>query len=233
MSHIYPEIQNELFQLQENIENVAKTFAKPVPSGVKEELLRKIKSTPQEEKEEETIIHSIAPTKKREIFSVMNIAASILFLIAASFIALFIQTKNENQEVLAQAELQKENADSLAALNKKNLAILEHVSNTNTKEIELAGTDKYSSSSAKVFWNSNTSEVYAILEDLEELPQEYQYQLWALVDGVPVDMGAYDNQKVYFEKGSIEKAMAFAITIENRGGVETPTLDKMVVYGEI
>jgi len=58
-----------------------------------------------------------------------------------------------------------------------------------------------------------------------------QYQLWAIVDGVPVDAGLLEtNAPVAFVKmKNIPKAQAFAITLENTGGNKTPTMPIYVV----
>ena len=65
---------------------------------------------------------------------------------------------------------------------------------------------------------------------------EHQYQLWALVDGVPVDLGVFDaegNGIGFKDMKSIGKAQAFAVTLEPKGGSKNPTLDQMVVMGAI
>lgn len=230
MSHIYPEILEEVQSLQDNIESLAKSVARPVPNRVKSDLMDKIKSIPQEVNVSKGKVVSI---QKERSFPMMKIAAAILFLISASFITLFIQSENQNSQLISKVESQTKFTDSLQIANNVSKSILNHISNPSTKEVALNGTENFLKESAKVFWNSNTKEVYAILEGLTALPKDQQYQLWALIDGVPVDMGAYDNEKVYFEKDRIENAMAFAITIEKRGGVTSPTLSNMVVYGEI
>ncbi len=62
-----------------------------------------------------------------------------------------------------------------------------------------------------------------------------QYQLWAIVNGKPVDAGTFDmGEGVSFVKlKTIPKAEAFAITLEKRGGSETPTMNAMFVMGNV
>ena len=67
------------------------------------------------------------------------------------------------------------------------------------------------------------------------LAQENQYQLWAIIDGKPVDAGVFDNNF----KGLLKMkdvgtgAATFAVTIEPRGGRQTPTLETMQVAGNV
>ncbi len=87
---------------------------------------------------------------------------------------------------------------------------------------------------ADVLWNAETEMVYVDVKNLPQPPSDKQYQLWALVNGKPVDMGVFDITEV--NKGlqrmqKIPGADAFAVTLEKRGGVPSPTMDQMFVYG--
>ena len=65
---------------------------------------------------------------------------------------------------------------------------------------------------------------------------EHQYQLWALVDGKPVDLGVFDmnaDDDGMVRMKAIENAQAFAVTLERRGGSSVPTMEQMMVLGTI
>ena len=65
-------------------------------------------------------------------------------------------------------------------------------------------------------------------------PSDKQYQLWAIVDGKPVDAGIIgDCNGGLCKLKNIPKASAFAITLEKKGGSPTPTLTAMFVMGAI
>ena len=99
--------------------------------------------------------------------------------------------------------------------------------------IILNGTQTSPDSKAVIYWNPVYEEVYLSSANLAELPQDQQYQLWALIDGQPVDAGVFDAEVGTFQimKG-IAKADAFAVTVEKAGGSPSPTLETMKVYGE-
>ncbi len=65
--------------------------------------------------------------------------------------------------------------------------------------------------------------------------QDKQYQLWAIVDGHPVDAGIFDMDKdlSFVKLKTIPKAEAFAITLEKKGGSITPNMDAMYVMGKV
>ena len=77
--------------------------------------------------------------------------------------------------------------------------------------------------------------------DITNLPSpaaDKQYQLWAIVDGAPVDMGVFDlasaeTDTTFQNVPFIENPQAFAVTLEPKGGSTNPTLDQMYVVGNV
>ena len=69
---------------------------------------------------------------------------------------------------------------------------------------------------------------------MPKLPSDQQYQLWALIDSKPKDLGVFDatDDKVILKMKNTQKAQAFAITIEKKGGSPSPTLQKMQSLGK-
>jgi anti-sigma-K factor RskA len=60
--------------------------------------------------------------------------------------------------------------------------------------------------------------------------------LWALVDGKPVDLGVFDADDTLIglkAMKSIGVLQTFAVTLEPRGGSVAPTLEKLMVLGNI
>jgi len=90
-------------------------------------------------------------------------------------------------------------------------------------------------SQTTIYWDTVSKDVYLSVNELPAAPAQQQYQLWAIVDGKPVDAGVFDlaagPSLVKMKK--IPKAQAFAITLEKRGGSPTPTMEKMFVFGKV
>jgi anti-sigma-K factor RskA len=91
------------------------------------------------------------------------------------------------------------------------------------------------SSMATVYWNTESKEVYLLVNQLPMPVPDKQYQLWAIVDGHPVDEGIFNMDKdlSFVKLKTIQKAEAFAITLEKKGGSTTPTMDAMYVMGKV
>ncbi|HUQ66477.1 MAG TPA: anti-sigma factor [Flavitalea sp.] len=91
------------------------------------------------------------------------------------------------------------------------------------------------SSATTVYWDTRTKDVYLAVNRLPAPESGKQYQLWAMVDGKPVDAGVFDlkDGAGMTKMKNIQKAEAFAITLEKRGGSPTPSLDKLYVMGKV
>jgi anti-sigma-K factor RskA len=86
-----------------------------------------------------------------------------------------------------------------------------------------------------VYWDTTTKDVYLAVSKLPTPSVNEQYQLWAMVDGKPVDAGVFDLNAGpgMFKMKNIPRAEAFAITLEKKGGSPTPSLDKLYVLGKV
>lgn len=91
-----------------------------------------------------------------------------------------------------------------------------------------------SGSMASVYWNDRTKEVYLSIQSMRQLAQENQYQLWAMVDGKPVDAGVFDvGSNGLIRMKDMAGAATFAVTIEPRGGRPTPNLKNLQIIGNV
>ena len=91
------------------------------------------------------------------------------------------------------------------------------------------------SSMATVYWDTKTKDVYLMVNNLPMPGADKQYQLWAIVDGKPVDAGVFEmvTSPPMVKMKNIPQAQAFAITLEKRGGSPTPTMQAMYVMGKV
>ena len=87
---------------------------------------------------------------------------------------------------------------------------------------------------ATVFWNTKNRDVYLMVNKLPEPTTGKQYQLWAMIDGKPVDAGLLSPRCTSVCKmKNIPRAEAFAITLEKEGGSAVPNLRTLFVIGSV
>ena len=108
------------------------------------------------------------------------------------------------------------------------------VKDPNVTVVNMVGTQTAPKSSANIYWDSTSSNVFLVVKNMPKLPSDQQYQLWALIDNKPKDLGVFDatDDKVILKMKNTQKAQAFAITIEQKGGSPSPTLKKMQSLGK-
>ncbi len=236
LSKIYPEIKTELTALEVAINAYSTVFEKAPPTHLKAKIFSQmqfaepIMST--EEVEEDTIVESdsISRTKVMPLWPKFAAAAAVVL-----GILLGVNTLNTNKLKVELAALQdKATSEKTESENTKSL--LAFYQDSDNQLVKLAGVEKSPESSVSVFWNQKTNDVNLIVENLPKSPEGKQYQLWTIVDGVPVDMGMLDNdfsKKVLRMKNANGNIAAFAITLEKKGGSPTPTLEEMYVIGNV
>jgi len=130
-----------------------------------------------------------------------------------------------------------EERNSLQASNDVYRTNMNIIQDTNVQKIDLKTVKPEQYNLAAVFWNKKTNEVYLMPASMTALPADKQYELWAIIDGTPVNAGVLEN----CGKGELCKMLnisktpqVFAITIENKGSIKaTPNLPGMVVAGEV
>lgn len=234
---LHPEVAAELSAIEKGLESYAQAHAiQPAPS-VKGKVLAQINTD-----KKTTIIpfnngaRSVAPFWKYAA------AASVILFISSAIINVSLYNKvNETAKNLDQtqqslASLQQSNED-MKGSNESMKQDMGVVQSKYSEPVVLNGIGVAPNAVAKIFWMKNTGEVYIDPSNLPDVPSDKQLQLWAIVDGKPVDAGmivtANNGQKFKIQKmKSFGKVDAFAITIEKKGGSPAPTMDQMVVMGK-
>lgn len=261
MSHIYPEIRLELDKLQGSLESFAKANAVEPSAGLKSRIMDSIDGMAQEaqlsaneenDNKTQSFTQAKAPAIEAKVIPMyvkLAVAASVVLAIA--FGGLWVQSNSESNAFKSElaevnqskVELTAEMDAIIKELESASLSLEEKESlntfftNDNTQTVHLAGTDASPDSEINVYWNSQTKAVVMKLDELPQPATDKQYQLWAIVDGKPTDMGVFDFDEAVAQiqemPYEVANAQAFAITLENKGGSIEPTLTAMVAYGAV
>lgn len=113
---------------------------------------------------------------------------------------------------------------------------MEIIQDPKVLKVPMPGTKAFPEALATVFWNPSSQQVYLKVNKLPEPTADKQYQLWAIVDGKPVDMGVFemgDTASLLQKMKVTGKAQMFAVTLEKKGGAVAPTMEQMYVAGKI
>lgn len=226
------ELRGELAAINTSIERFAERNRVNPPPRLKEQIASKLGLTPS--------AAAVAPAAKGLPWG--WIVAGLLAVVGTSAGTYFF---SRSQEAEAQIPQLNSRIDSL--LNQVK-ACNDNLLRSNTsfavvtdkryQQVPIKATAEGQTYEAVVFWNKETKEIYLSGKDLPALPDTNDFQLWALVDGKPVDLGTFneeaDSTSLKNMKGlEFDNPAAFAVTIEPKGGRPTPTLEKLIMLGNI
>lgn len=223
----YPEIRaaRDAFEIQ--VEKQAKENAMSAPANLKQRIADELFS----EKQNAPVI-PITEAPERKISTKANgwlrFAAAASFILLAGSLWWNMSLKNENRKI----RVQLEDFNNRLAQAEQATKVIQG----SNKIAILAGTQYSPNSSATVYWDTTSHDVYLLVNNLPKPASDEQYQLWALLDGKPIDMGVFEiTQKPLqlYRMKNAQAAQAFAITLERKGGNPTPTLEKMMVVGNL
>ena len=252
LAQIFPEVQAELDRISESLEGLASVTVAP-SAPVKDNLMSKLKQLKEEEekttsfdsavKEEnnQTVLKEEAPVINMPVRNNNKpwlLAASIIGLLSLGALFYFINQNKQSQTELATLKQEVDTLrNNVTAQQQEILAYsqtMQMMHDNVYKKIELTNVAGKPPAMAQVFWNTKTKDVYIADVSLPQAPSGKQYQLWAIVDGKPVDAGMLRDAKNLAQRmKAFQKAEMFAITLEKEGGSPTPTMEEMYVAAKV
>lgn len=227
MVSIYPELKEELEGMQVAFEKYLHQYAVNPPSNLKEKIYQQVKKEPEISLSEVSESEFIGgKQKKLNVARILSVAASIVLLLSLIFIYRLANQNNRLEANLDDLEIRferlTETYQETVEENEKLAFKARVLSDPAYKVIPMEGVEDYASSMAYVYWDTNTKDVYVGIDQLPLPPEDKQYQLWAIVDGKAVDAGVFevsDDTTGLQKMKNIQRAEAFVVTLEKRGGV--------------
>jgi anti-sigma-K factor RskA len=228
----FPELKQELEDIEISLEEYAQANAIEPPSAAKEKIMSRVFASGRKEENKDVPVISI--NKKAPMFYKWIAAAALILLIGSIIVnySYYEKYHDAKQELITAQRTIEQQQKSNQAMNQD----MEIVTNKYAEPVLLKGTAKAPDAVAKIFWMKNTGDVYINPTNLPQAPAGKQYQLWAIVDGKPVNGGMIVTEKGTYhiqKMKSFGKADAFAITLEKTGGSPTPTMNEMVVIAKM
>jgi len=238
-----PALVAERRKFEESLEHYAAEHPVQPPSEVKVKVLEAIGNTDSRS----TSFNSPKIITMENAKSSGSAAGWMRFIAAASVIlvivmaAMYYHVSEQNKTIIEQNkdlsstnDRLKERLDTTQNTLDRIVQQQSVVSDPNALVVNMVGTTVAPKSSANIYWDSANTSVYLVVKNMPKLASDKQYQLWALIDGKPKDLGVFDatDEKVILKMKNTQKAQAFAITIENKGGSPSPDLKRLQSMGK-
>lgn len=241
MAHHHAEVRATIADIRESLAAYGALHAETPPAHLKNKIMAAINEEVNNAPVEEEAPRIVPMTSKTDIsvrYARVAIAASFgLFLVslltAANFYLRWQEAATLANALLAEKTVLAAEKDLLQASAQEGKDLLALLANPDIRLVNLKGTENHPNASALVAWNPQSSAVYLWVNELPQPSADQQYQLWAIVDGQPVDAGVFDLASGSKQMKTFDKAQAFAITLEPKGGSTVPTLEQLHVIGNI
>ncbi|HEU4469689.1 MAG TPA: anti-sigma factor [Flavisolibacter sp.] len=230
----YPEVLAARTAFELALEEQLMQDAIQPPSHLKQQVLERLSSPGQESKD--VYEEDRAPVRRIGVWKWVA-AASLLLLAGAAYLAFTANSRYENLRAENEGLRKQLNESSgqLAQLQSE----VDALAKPGMKLASLKGTVIAPEAQVTIFWDTTSAskDVYLMVNNLPQPASDKQYQLWALLDGQPIDLGVFDTnltqRRLMVKMKNVQNAQAFAITLEPKGGSVNPTLDSMYVMGSL
>ena len=149
------------------------------------------------------------------------IAASVILLAGSLYWNVSLYSSNKKLEENYSAATAKADSSSARIADMENQIAMLTGGNPAMKMASLKGLESSPGSFATVVWDSTSKDVYLMVNNLPKPATDKQYQLWAILDGKPIDLGMVPNdyfsevkvgQQLLLRMKGTQGAQAFAIT---------------------
>lgn len=235
----YPEIRKEIAAIENALYLYSLQRAVPPPASLDQEILEKIDQMSPKGGSSDSGGGTVAAAPSTSSSWLTPLLSALLIGALGWGAWLFSDNSNQEEELSVLNEklvVQEQECEKIESDNKILEEQLRFIRTASNKIIRMKGTDKSPDAIATVYWNEHAQKTYLDVNDMPAPPSDKQYQLWAIVDGTPVDMGVFDldlTAAALQEVPHIANAQAFAVTLEPKGGSAAPTLTEMYVIGEV
>lgn len=228
MAVTYPEITEARNSFELALEKQLISDAKQVPLYLKGAIEQKISAITVDINSVESE-KNLAPVRRMNVWKLM-VAASLLLFAGSVFWAVSTNNKYKDAEE-ANINLQNKLEQSTAQLN----TFQQEAQMLHSPGVKMAAMKGTSDPAvyATVYWDTASSkrDVYLMINNMPQPASDKQYQLWALFNGKPINLGMIEvkEQRLLYRMKNVQDAQAFAITLEPKGGSEAPTSKPVVL----
>lgn len=235
----YPEIREARDAFERALEENALAAATKPPLAVKSKIFSTIdlEERPISNHQHQAKVVAIKPNFQR-----MIAVAAIVLLVLSTALNVYFFNQYKKSFTQYQALLQQQNDlvtnnQLLQARMLEYEKTLEMMKDPDMMMVKMpaVASSPDPESETMVFWDTVTKDVYLTVSKLPDPAPGQQYQLWAMVDGKPVNAGVFEMKESsgMMKMKNMPRAEAFAITLEKRGGSAAPSMDKLYVMGKV
>lgn len=216
----YPELRNELREIENALYKYAQLNQLTAPASVRQAVMDSVQ----------------AQSGSDATDSVKNMGRRInwgMWIAAALFLGIIFQYWNSDRkwnELSEDRQAIAERCDSTQSALRERLNQLELLLSENNRIIPVDPTEKYPGTKLYFHLNDSDQRNFIQVQNLPALADNQSFQLWSLKsdqDPIPLDVFRAGDS-VIIPVQFVEASNAYAITIEPEGGSQVPNLEELI-----
>jgi len=220
-SHLvtFPELRKELREIERSLEIFAGSTAMKSPAGVKERILDAIRHDGK----------GSGGTKgsSNGLWSILSLLFGLGLLV---FGYLFYQKDQDTQRLTNEIALVRDTCQTRNDELTRELELLRQLTRTTNTIIPFQATPGFASTDLYLHINNVTKRSFIQVRNLPPIAANQSYELWSLrPNQPPAPLNVFDAPASgLIEVTYVEGTETYAITIEQRGGVNSPTMANLI-----
>jgi len=215
----YPELRKELYEIERSLEIFARSAAIESPPGVKEKILNAIRKNP--------IANDRTSSRPSSIWPAVAAIFGLGILVLGY---LLFQNNNEksllSKELISFRDTCQTNTNELT----RQLDLLRQLTEPNNKILIFLATAKFDSTDLYFHTNKITKRNFIQVRNLPHLAENQSFELWSIkANQAPTPLTVFGiPENGLIEVDYVEGTEVYAITIEPKGGKNTPTMENLI-----
>jgi hypothetical protein len=219
-SHLltYPELHKELREIERSLEIFARSASMKSPAGVKERIIDSIRHDGKG-----------GGTKggSNGFWSILSLLGGLGLLV---FGYLYYQKDQDAQRLTNEIALVRDTCQTRNDELTRELELLRQLTQSNNTIIPFQATPGFASTDLYLHINNVTKRNFIQVRNLPPIAANQSYELWSLrPNQPPAPLNVFDAPASgLIEVTYVEGTEVYAITIEQRGGVNSPTMANLI-----
>jgi hypothetical protein len=216
------ELKSLFNTLETNFETLAFENAINPPKSAKDVLMQRVKMI-------QPKVVQLPKASPLKLY--LTIAASIAVFLTLGSIWVFTQLNNTKKELKIaneQNELLIKDINGLTNNLEYKNKYFDIINSPDTEQYILLGNALVPNAKVVSYVNNTEKQVIINTKNLPKLDEKHDYQMWADVNGVMIDMGVINKEENLLAMNYIDNAESLNITIEPNGGSDHPNVSKLV-----
>lgn len=213
----YPELRNDIYQIEKTLEAIATTTAIKSPAGLKQKVMDSIRG-------------NTTPVYVKKSAGLWPAIAALLGLGILALGYLFYQKDSETKQLEQQLTILRDTCDATTNQLTGQLNILRQLTLPGNKILPFSPTPGFAQTDIYLHHNAQTKKNFIQVRNLPAIAENQSYQLWSIkTNQAPAPLDVFElPADGLVEVRFVDGTEVYAITIEPEGGSQSPTLENLI-----